>query len=139
MSNPYAMPYSAVYGSPYSQYQYSPPPIQPQPQQPDSNMIWVQGDSGGKAYPVQNGKTVVLFDSECEQFFIKTVDASGIPQPLRTFTYQEKSESKTEPSAVDTSKFITREEFEEAIKSLKEPKQQQHNNNNNQGRNGKNG
>ena len=81
----------------YNSYQaaYSPPPtFSPPPLQPDSPIIWVQGIAGAKAYPVQNNKMVVLFDSEDKRFFIKSTDASGIPQPLRVFDYTESSENK---------------------------------------------
>lgn len=94
------------YNNPYQAYT---PPVQYQ--QPDSSIIWVQGESGAKAYPVQNGKSVVLFDSESEHFFIKTADASGMPQPLRIFSYSETSENEMKNS-IDTSQFITREEFD---------------------------
>ena len=131
--NPYErMPY-APYGNPYPQYsvpqqEYSPPPQQPI-QQPDSNMIWVQGTSGGNAYPLQSGKSAVLFDTEAKRFFIKTVDTSGMPQPLRVFNYTEETEDdKNETPAIDTSMFVTREEFEKFVSSVKE-KQQPHNNN----------
>ena len=68
-----------------------------------------------KAYPVQNGKSVVLFDSESEHFFIKSADASGMPQPLRIFSYSETSENEMKNPGIDTSNFVTREEFD-AIK-----------------------
>ena len=115
----------ALYNNPY-QYNnpympYTPPA---QPQQPDTSIIWVQGESGAKAYPVQNGKSVVLFDSESEHFFIKTADQSGMPQPLRIFSYSETSENEMKNPGIDTSQFITREEFEEVIEKIKRQNQQ---------------
>lgn len=111
-NNPYQ------FNNPYQPYT---PPVQNyQMQQPDTSIIWVQGESGAKAYPVQNGKSVVLFDSESEHFFIKTADASGMPQPLRVFSYSETNENEMKAPAIDTSQFITREEFEEALQKLKE-------------------
>lgn len=126
--NPYEQAPYPRYGNPY---QYVPQqnyavPQQPIPQ-PDSNMIWVQGISGGNAYPLQSGKSAVLFDTEAKRFFIKTVDASGMPQALRVFNYTEETETnEKETPAIDTSMFITREEFTEAINSLKD---RQYNNN----------
>ena len=111
-NNPYQ------FNNPYQPYT---PPVQNyQVQQPDTSIIWVQGESGAKAYPVQNGKSVVLFDSESEHFFIKTADASGMPQPLRVFSYSETNEADMKVPAIDTSQFITRNEFEEVIEKLKE-------------------
>lgn len=113
----------AIYNNPYQPYSnpYQPynPPVQNYQPQPDTSIIWVQGESGAKAYPVQNGKSVVLFDSESEHFFIKTADASGMPQPLRIFSYSETNENDMKTPAVDTSMFVTREEFEAAIEKLR--------------------
>ena len=132
-------PYNSSYPAPYNPYQnYFPIPNIPPHQeiQPDTNMIWVQGESGAKAYPVQNGKNVVLFDSEEKRFFIKAVDVNGMPMPLRVFNYSETSEIEEKKPEVDTSKFVTRAEFDEVINSLKNKPQQQpqqQNNNKNGG------
>jgi len=118
----YNNPYQPQYNNPYQPYT---PPVQNYNPQPDTSIIWVQGESGAKAYPVQNGKSVVLFDSESEHFFIKTADASGMPQPLRIFSYSETNENEMKAPPVDTSQFITRDEFEEVISRLKKQTQQQ--------------
>ena len=118
----YNNPYQPQYNNPYQPYT---PPVQNYNPQPDTSIIWVQGESGAKAYPVQNGKSVVLFDSESEHFFIKTADASGMPQPLRVFSYSETNENDMKALAIDTSQFITRDEFEEAIEKLKSRQNQQ--------------
>ena len=132
---PYNSPYPATY-NPYQNY-FPIPNIPPHQEiQPDTNMIWVQGESGAKAYPVQNGKNVVLFDSEEKRFFIKAVDVNGMPMPLRVFNYSETSEIEEKKPEVDTSKFVTRAEFDEVINSLKNKPQQQpqqQNNNKNGG------
>ena len=118
-NNPYQAP---QYNNPYMPYT---PPVQYPQTQSDSSIIWVQGESGAKAYPVQNGKSVVLFDSESEHFFIKAADASGMPQPLRIFSYSETNENEMKVPAFDTSQFITRDEFEEVIEKLKAKQNQQ--------------
>lgn len=120
--------YNPSYSTNYNPYQAYGPIPNYSPPQPDNGMIWVQGESGAKAYPVQSGKSVVLFDSETERFFIKTTDASGIPQPLRIFSYSETNEIEPKEPKIDTSNFITREEFNEAINSIKNRQQQQQNN-----------
>ena len=120
----------ALYNNPYQPQQYNnpympyTPPVQNYQQPPDTSIIWVQGESGAKAYPVQNGKSVVLFDSESEHFFIKTAAQSGMPQPLRIFSYSETSENEMKNPGIDTSQFITREEFEEVIEKIKRQNQQ---------------
>lgn len=110
-------------------YNYFPMNYQPmQFQQPvmqtpvnSTGIIWVQGEAGAKAYPVANGNSVLLMDSERSYFYIKTTDNSGIPQPIRKFSYEEETEKKEVApvvSKVDTSKFITREEFEKRLADL---------------------
>ena len=46
---------------PQYQYPYQQPQVPQQSQMApsDTNMIWVQGESGAKAFPVQNGKGVI--------------------------------------------------------------------------------
>ena len=81
------------------------------PQVQQTGILWVQGEAGAKAYPVAPGNSVLLMDSESEQFFIKSSDISGMPMPLRVFSYSEKKADQK----VD---YITREEFEERINAL---------------------
>jgi hypothetical protein len=95
---------------------------QPMPQQQQSNgLIWVQGIEAMKSYPVQPGQSVLLMDSESNRFGIKTIDTSGMPLPLRVFDYKERTGQQTHPAPapqVDTSEFITREEFESRIAEI---------------------
>ena len=95
---------------------------QPMPQQQQSNgLIWVQGIEAMKSYPVSPGQSVLLMDSESNCFGIKTVDTSGMPLPLRIFDYKERTGQQTQPapaSQIDTSAFITREEFESRIAEI---------------------
>ena len=63
-------------------------------------------------------------DSESECFYIKTTDASGMPQPLRTFTYREvintpKNSFQSAPQH-DTRDYVTRQEFDELRKMLED-------------------
>ena len=92
-----------------------------------SGIIWVQGEAGAKAYPVAPGNSVLLMDSESECFYIKSTDASGIPMPLRAFTYTEivQTQQQEQPS-IDTSQLVTqedlnkiRQEFKQALEDLK--------------------
>lgn len=88
---------------------------QPQAQQPANNgIVWVQGQEGAKAYPVAAGNSVLLMDSETSVFYIKSTDASGMPQPLRTFDYTERKEQNAAP----TEEYVTREEFESKLAEL---------------------
>lgn len=92
-------------------YQYQPY----QYQQQQNGVVWVQGIEGAKAYPVASGASVLLMDSEENVFYIKTTDQSGMPSPLRVFDYTE----RTDTPKVDTSAFVTRDEFEKRLSELK--------------------
>lgn len=81
-----------------------------QPQQ-SAPIIWVQGEEGAKAYMVAAGNSVLLMDSENSVFYIKSTDASGMPQPLRVFDYTERG--KQVPQKLETvDEFVTRAEFD---------------------------
>jgi hypothetical protein len=111
------MPYGYI---PNNYNAYTMPQYQ-QPQQQSNGLIWVQGIEAMKSYPVAPGQSVLLMDSESNCFGIKTVDTSGMPLPLRIFDYKERTGQQTQPSPspqVDTSAFITREEFESRIAEI---------------------
>lgn len=79
------------------------------------SIIWVQGEEGAKAYMVAAGNSVLLMDSENSAFYIKSTDASGMPLPLRTFDYKERTTaSKTPPQTAQQPgvEFVTRAEFD---------------------------
>ena len=46
---------------------------------PQNGIIWVQGESGAKAYPVAPNQTVQLWDSEGQVVYLKSADGSGMP------------------------------------------------------------
>lgn len=82
-------------------------------------IIWVQGESGAKAYPVAPGNSIALFDSEKDRFFIKTADASGMPSPLRVFNYTEQTANvQTNTIQELPDEYVTRKEFEEFVEKM---------------------
>lgn len=87
-------------------------PQQQQTAQQSSPIIWVQGEEGAKAYMVAAGNSVLLMDSENSVFYIKSTDASGMPQPLRVFDYTERGKQAVEKVESRNDKFVTREEFD---------------------------
>ena len=104
------------------------------PQQPaneNNGLIWVQGEAGAKSHPVAPGKTVMLMDSESSVFYLKTVDASGMPLPLRVFDYAERTANGNTaqnntvqaPQGFDPNNFITRQEFEAKMAEITSIKQ----------------
>ena len=99
----------------------------PQPQVPaqpqsDNGLTWVQGIEGAKSWYVAPGKSVLLMDSEAQVFYIKTVDASGMPAPLRIFEYKETAQpqpTETAPAKnVDLTEYVTRKELEDALAKI---------------------
>ena len=94
--------------------------LQAQPQAANNAINWVQGEAGAKSFLVAPGQSVLLMDSEDSVFYIKSTDASGMPMPLRTFAYTEKTVQKAEP--IKPGEYITREEFEKRIKEISDAK-----------------
>lgn len=98
-----------AYYSPF-QTQYNP--------QPNNGLIWIQGEQAAKSYLVAPNTTVLLMDSECSRFYLKSSDASGMPT-LRIFEYKETTQS--EKAAPDLTGFVTKAEldaFREEIQGL---------------------
>lgn len=97
----------------------------PAPPTPQSNPIWVQGEEGAKAYMVAPGDSAMLMDSENTVFYLKSIDQSGMPLPLRIFDYTERTvnQPKQPPAPqFDPSQFITRDELENILaERLKKP------------------
>ena len=93
--------------------------------QTNNGLVWVQGEVAAKSYPVAPNCTVMLMDSECERFYLKSADASGMPLPLRVFEYTERNNAPTGDFKGGTSgfsemddRFVTREEFERRMASI---------------------
>lgn len=81
-------------------------------------IIWVQGEEAAKSYLCAPGNSVLLMDSEKSSFYIKTVDASGMPQPLRIFDYTERTATQKQPTQavqVQAGEFVTRAEFDALV------------------------
>lgn len=95
-------------------------PMQSQPTQQSSQIIWVSGEAGAKSYLVAPGNTVMLLDAENSVFYLKSADASGMPLPLRIFDYKERTTvaqqafgGSVAAETVNLDNFVTRKEFDE--------------------------
>lgn len=100
---------------------------QPMMSQPQSNgIVWVQGESAAKSFPVAPNTTVMLLDSESSVFYLKTSDASGMPLPLRVFDYKERTQNSSvlpvnapnSDSDIDFNNFVTYDKLNEILASL---------------------
>jgi hypothetical protein len=85
------------------------PQAQPSPQQTQQatpqGLIWVQGEAGAKSYLVAPNSTVVLWDSEAHTIYIKSADATGMPN-IKTLDYVMRGNAPEE----GVSNYATREE-----------------------------
>lgn len=110
-----------MFGSPNYSYGYPWQALNTTPQQQqglNGNIVWVQGENAARSTQVNPGNSVLMMDSEQQVFYIKTVDASGIPQPLRIFPYTEKvdvAKNATTTPIEKQSDYVTRDEFEKRI------------------------
>lgn len=112
-----AMPYNAPPVQMPQQYSYAPAP------QPQSDIHWVQGSSGAKAYNVEPGKSALLMDSESNKFYIKSSDQSGMPLPLRSFRYTEEVEDveSQKSGSPDMSQYMTKDDFKKMLEEYLGP------------------
>ena len=122
-----AMPYfPASYGYPNSFLpQQNLVPYNQQPQSQNGLIIaWVQGEQAMKSFSLGPNQKAFLFNTEENNFGIKTTDSNGMPNPLELFTYhrintddKQQSPSVSAPQAqtIDTSSFVTREELDNRL------------------------
>lgn len=88
-----------------------------------NSIIWVQGEAAAKSYGIPYGASVPLFDTEGDVFYIKTVDASGMPLPLRIFKYTEivpqnvPAAPESAPS-IDMSNYITKDKLADILAEM---------------------
>lgn len=80
------MSYYNPYQTQLQQYPFTQPYAQQVQRQDNSNLLWVQGESGAKSYLVAPNTTVVLFDSESQTIYLKSADATGLPS-MRILDY----------------------------------------------------
>lgn len=99
---------------------------QPVPQPQSNGIVWVQGLSAAKSFPVAANTTVMLLDSESSVFYLKTSDASGMPLPLRVFDYKERTQNPSNlpvnapknDCEVNFDNFVTYDKLNEILASL---------------------
>jgi hypothetical protein len=91
----------------------------------NNGINWVQGMEGAKAYQLAPNSNIILLDSEQDRFYIKTADNIGMCN-LRVFDFHEVTDNptpqQTQPT-VDLSNYVTRKEFDEALRNMRGGKQ----------------
>jgi hypothetical protein len=80
------------------------------------------GEASVNAYPVAAGTTVILIDFNVKKFWIKSTDVNSMPQPVRTFNFDEvfSAVPVTAQATPDTSEFVTKSEIAEIRKMLED-------------------
>ena len=109
------MAYYNGYPGNYQQMYQAPYQTQPQPQQGQTGLIWVQGEAAAKSYLVAPGSTVQLWDSEERIIYLKSADASGMPS-MKILDYTIRGEEATKPAE----EYATKAEVAALAEKIKE-------------------
>lgn len=102
----------------YQQMYY---PQQTQPSQPQTSIIWVQGEAAAKSYPVAPNTSIPLWDSEANVIYVKSADASGMPS-MRVIEYTFRDSPTRSPEISSQTGFATKDDIshlEEEINALR--------------------
>lgn len=114
-TNPYTQYNTPAQQPLYAPYVQAPMPQfqMPVPQCRPSDMTWVQGEAGMKAYMVAPNTRVILWDQDNPVIYIKTADANGVVS-VKTLDYIERgSEQNANPIIANTeTEFVTKQDFE---------------------------
>ena len=119
--NYYQQPYGYTPVTPMQNFNYSLPSQQTTTN--NNGFNWVQGEAAARAFQVSPGNKVLLLDSEKDAFYIKSVDMSGTPTPLRIFEYKEifpDTSKNVSQIGQENNQYITKQEFEERISEIEE-------------------
>ena len=83
-----------------------------QNQYQNNSIIWVSGEAGAKAYIVAPNTTVALWDSESQSIYLKSADASGMPNiKVLDYTIRDNTNPTTSPNIAPTSDFATKDDI----------------------------
>lgn len=91
--------------------------------QVNQNICFVRGIEAARSYFVSPGQKIILMDSEKDCFYIKAVDPSGFPYPLRIFDYTERVEKAPKLFTNEVSiQCVTREDVYNIVQELLDSK-----------------
>lgn len=116
--------FSGNYGANnFSNYQQQTPQPQNNQNGINSQIKWVQGENGAKSYSAPPNSKTLLFDSESDTFYIKTVDSFGRPGPLEIYDFKRRDEPQqskqaTEP-IINSNDYVTKDELNEILKQYR--------------------
>ena len=78
-------------------------------------VVSVNGEMGAMTYPVAAGNKGFLFDWGEHMFWVKSTDQNSVPQPLRSFRFEEVTPVPSTPADPN---MVTRKEFDELKSEL---------------------
>ncbi len=102
-------------------YQPNYQPVQNQPQNQNTGIIWVSGEAGARGYPVAPNTTIQLWDSEAQIVYLKSADASGMPSmKILDYTIRDNAVqgNALQKPQIDLSGYVTKEEFEKRMSEV---------------------
>ena len=102
---------------------YQPIQMQTQPQQTNTGIIWVQGEAGAKSYLVAPNSSVTLWDSESQTIYVKSADASGMPN-MKVLDYTIREQNNATRADSDFKRFATKDDISLLEKQINGLKQQ---------------
>lgn len=83
-----------------------------------SNIVWVQGREGAKAYQLAPSTNAILLDSENDSvFYIKSADNVGMCT-MRTFHYEEVPDSANTQPEIKLDEYVKKDELKGMILDL---------------------
>ena len=115
----------------YNPYYYTQYPYYNQSYTPNiKSMEWVDGEVGARAFQMPPGwapeTPIVLWDNSEKKIYLKSWNSAGVPNPIQELDYEIKE--RTNPALLpqsisgethDMSKYVTREDFEELKREIK--------------------
>ena len=105
--------FAAQYPQQLQQYQQQ----QYQQQNNNGGIIWVQGEAGAKSFMVAPNTTVQLWDSENQVIYLKSADASGMPN-IKVLDYTIREQSTSNQPVDNKSEYVTKADLEEFSKKI---------------------
>lgn len=121
--NPYQTPYYPNYAPlPYPSVQPTQQAVQQMPVSNSGNVIWIEGESAAKSYPVAAGNTVILMDSENPVAYKKSTDMSGKPLPIEIYDLvrRDSSDMAEETHQINLEEYLTKKEFDKYASDIEQ-------------------
>lgn len=78
----------------------------------------VANEVDAQSYPVGAGNTVLLIDFNQNRFWLKSTAANGVPMPMRSFAFEEKTVEPAKATVEPANDYVTKADFDELKKMI---------------------